>query len=120
MVAERGKAPKDPVLAREKGVDLLETRQEEQEQELDDALGGGGSNRSGGHGRGHGRGRGRGRGRGHGCGCGHGRGGGRGNQEVTLVIEDLEAVDALDADGHNEAVSRLFIQSRKADQYSRN
>lgn len=104
-------ALKNPVSARENGVGLLEMLQGEQEQELDDALGGEGHNHSGSRSsaRGHGRSRGRGRGCGRG-GRGRGRNGAQSNQEMTLVTETLEAADTSNADRPNQNVSHLVIQ----------
>ncbi|KAF9789201.1 hypothetical protein BJ322DRAFT_1105068 [Thelephora terrestris] len=77
------KSPKDPEAVRSNGAELLQTLLEEQEKELDDAVGP--------KGRGGRQSRGRGRGRGH----GRGRGGGR-DSATTPKLEDVETSKADD------------------------
>ena len=91
---------KDPKSARKNGADLLESLRGEQDQELNDALGGEESGHS--HSRYHGRGHSR-----------HSRGRGRvekrNNEETTSTVEDLEVVGTPEMDGPNGSVSRPFV-----------
>jgi len=94
-------ASKDPKSARKNGADLLESLRGEQDQELNDALGGeeSGHSRSRYHGRGHG---------------GRGRVEKQNNKETTSTVEDLEVVGTLETDGPNGSVSCPFVYSSKA------
>ena len=100
-------APRDLETTRNNGADLLQTLQEKQRQELDDALGTedhGSSGRSRSRGRVCGRSRGRGRRR------GHGRGGGQNGQVIMPAVEDTTAAETPGVDDPDRNVGYPFIQ----------
>ena len=120
-----GKVQKDPEAAREHGTHLLQTLQEEQEREIQDALGieghGGCSNGRGtGRGRGHGHGHGRGHSHGHSRGCGGGHMGGTksGKESETPAVEDATPAAIPEADGLDEPVGHLFAESANPSSHS--
>ena len=107
-----GKAQKGAEAARKRGAHLLWTLQEEQEQEVQHALG---TKSGGGHSGGRGRGRscGRSHGRGHGCEGGCVSGAQSSGEPKTPAVEDVVFTATLEMDGLDEHVSHSFTESTK-------